>query len=155
MVDEVEDKPCNKRARSKDDRRKEESSLPPGWKIRSLEGQKDIMLTVIEDKIDNIIKKKMQLVPPPPKQSQIEDITFKLDYVTSNIKISNTVTELEKVVKEVKEMRLSEEKVETSMASTEEIKRVVGACRSISEIENKVPEFKYNAQIEKSSLPDM
>ena len=68
----------------------------------------------------------------------------KLDFINASIKLSETVGDLEKVVKEVKKLTLSENKKAKDFGVIDEVKKVLVSCRSVEEIEIKVPEFQYD-----------
>ena len=68
---------------------------------------------------------------------------MKLDYIKGNLKVSAAVSELDECVKEIKKLTFDVDKVDMPTDSSEEVKRVLVACRSVSEIEVKVPEFRY------------
>jgi hypothetical protein len=105
-------------------------------------------ITEIEEKVDSIVTK-LQLEGPYLPENQVDRIKTKLDFIKCNIKFSNTVTELEKVVKEVKQMTISEEKVEDSSKKSEDVKNILLECRSVNEIEIRLPEFQYEEKTEK------
>lgn len=106
-------------------------------------------LTDIEIQVDDILRKLQLFFPPNQGNSQQERIRFKLSFLKGNIRISSAVSDLEKVVKEVKSMTLSEEKVDNCLSSLEEVKNVLVACKSVTEVETRVPEFTYNDEIKK------
>ena len=54
-------------------------------------------ITYIEETVDNIIKE-MRLIPSKSKQSPLKRIMEKINLILGNVKLSNTVQDLEKVV---------------------------------------------------------
>ena len=105
-------------------------------------------LTEIEAKVDTVLGKlELKLVHQNNDRSPEDRVKFKLDFIIGNIKLANTVTELQMAVKEVKQM--SEEQVEVSSNLLDEVKHVLVDCRSVSEIETKVPEFRFDEKSEK------
>ena len=105
-------------------------------------------LSEIEEKVDKVLDRlELKLIHQNIERSPEDRVKFKLDFIISNIKLTNTVTELQKAVKEVKKM--SDERVEVSSNLLDEVKHVLVACRSVSEIENKVPEFRFDEKSEK------
>ena len=88
--------------------------------------------------MDVILSKlKLHLENPNFKESSEDRVKFKLDFIINNIKLSNTVTELQKVVEEVKKMSVSDESVDVVSNSMYEVKHTLVACRSVAEIEAK------------------
>ena len=83
------------------------------------------------------------------EKNQLERIDINLQLVKSHLKLMNTVSELEKVVQEVKNISLTEEKVETCSDGKVEENRIMIACKSVAEIESKFPEFSYDEGTEK------
>ena len=134
----IEDIAGRKRARTEDD-----------YFTAGAEGPEDIH--EIEKKVDKIIEE-LELVAPNRQEKQVDTIKHKLDYILKNLKVSKTVDELEKMVREVKKMTVSNLKVEASSGEKEkeDIFRVLVACKSVAEIESRVPEFQF--QEEKAKL---
>ena len=91
----------------------------------------------------------LKLVTPNTQGTVIDNIKYKLDYILKNVKVSTAVEELEQVVKEVKAMTMSGEKVEEVTVEKEDIYKVLVACKNIVEIETKVPEFKFEEENKK------
>ena len=59
----------------------------------------------IEEKVDVILNKlKLRMENPNDKENCEDRVKFKLDFIIINIKLSNTVTELQQVVEEVKKV---------------------------------------------------
>ena len=104
--------------------------------------------TEIEAKVDCILEK-LCLNPPNLHEGESDRIKAKLDFIIGNLVISKTVSKLEQVVEDVKKLSLSKEKLENGSNLTEEVKKVIGTCRSVAEIETKVPEFQYDENLEK------
>ena len=108
-----------------------------------------VNLDEIEKSVDDILDK-LHLKFPDDLQVCVKDrIKSKLSFIKGNIRIFETVTELSKVIKEVKLMTLSEENNHEASSSLEDIKRILMECRSVSDIEAKVPEFLYEEEREK------
>ena len=123
-----------KRARTEDD-----------YFTAGAEGPEDIH--EIEKKVDKIIEE-LELVAPNRQEKQVDTIKHKLDYFLKNLKVSKTVDELEKMVREVKKMTVSNLKVEASSGEKEkeDIFRVLVACKSVAEIESLSFSFKKKKQ---------
>ena len=103
----------------------------------------DIQICEIEAKVDNILAKlELHLEDQSEKLSQESRVKLKLDFIDSNINLTNTVKDLQMVVKEVQKMSVSEEKEDVSLSSLDQVMFVLLSCRSVSEIETKVPEFR-------------
>ena len=99
-------------------------------------------ITEIEGKVDMIIVK-LELVPPCTQKSQLDSIKNKLDFIFKNLQISTTVDVLQQVVREVHQMTISDEKIDDGTISKEEASQLLLACKSVTEIESKIPEFQY------------
>ena len=68
-------------------------------------------LDEIEEKVDVILNKlKLHMENPDVKENSEDRVKFKLDF----IKLSNTVTELQQVVEELKKMSFSDGNVDVS-----------------------------------------
>ena len=67
-----------------------------------------------------------------------------IEIVHGNIKINETVNDLTLVVKDLKKLSLSEENINKEVFKVGDVKTVLRSCRSVTEIETKVPEFQYN-----------
>ena len=119
-------------------------------RMEDVEESNDIKLCEIEAKVDNILAKlDLHLGDQTVKLSQESRVMLKLDFISSNINLSNTVKDLQTVVKEVQKMSVSEEREDVSLSSQDHVKLVLQSCRSVSEIETKVPEFRYDENSEK------
>jgi hypothetical protein len=101
----------------------------------------------IEDKINKVIEN-MKLKSPKPQKTVLISISCKLEFILENIKVSDTVEELEKVVKNMKEMRV-EVKEEKTSEPKEDIKVMLRMCRNVEEIQTKVPEFDFREDQER------
>ena len=110
----------------------------------------DSQLSEIEAKVDNILDKlQLPLGNQNVKLSPENRVKLKLDFIIKNINLTNTVKELELVVKEVQKMTMSKESEDVDLSSLDQVKQVLVSCRSVSEIETKVPEFRYDESSEK------
>ena len=148
------------------------SGLPPGWQSKlmsespalnrsekseskrprledeDIKVDSDDILAEIETKVDSILENLNLQGPFNYKMSQ-DRIKAKLELIKGSINISKTVIDLEKVVKEVKKLTITNEKEEGVSNCLDEVKRILVSCRSVSEIETKVPEFCYDKKLEK------
>ena len=106
-------------------------------------------LAGIEETIDSILLLVPLNISVNYHKKRKDRIKSKLDHIKGNLKVSAAVSELDECVKEIKKLTCNIEKVDTSKDSIEEVKRVLAACRSVSEIEVKVPEFRYDDEAEK------
>ena len=119
-------------------------------RVEEVEEDIDTQLSEIEAKVDTILGKlKLHLGDQNVKQSEENRVKLKLDFIISNINLTNTVKDLELVVKEVQKMTLSKESECVGLSALDQVKQVLVSCRSVSEIETKVPEFRYNEKSEK------
>ena len=79
-------------------------------RIEDVEQHIDIQLSEIEAKVDNILDKlQLHLGNQNVKVSPQNRVKLKLDFIISNINLTNTVKDLEQVVKEVQKMTVSKE----------------------------------------------
>ena len=101
----------------------------------------------IEDKVNKVIEN-MKLKSPKPQKSVLKSISCKLEFILENMKVSETVEELEKVVQNMKELRV-EVKEEKTSEPKEDIKVMLRMCRNVEEIQTKVPEFEFKEDQEK------
>ena len=106
-------------------------------------------LAEIEETIDSILALVPLNISINYHKKRKDRIKLKLDYIKGNLKVSAAVSELDECVKEIKKLTFDVDKVDVPTDSTEEVKRVLVACRSFSEIEVKVPEFRYDEEAEK------
>ena len=119
-------------------------------RVEDVEENIDTQLSEIEAKVDNILEKlQLHLGDQKEKLSQEKRVNLKLDFIISNINLTNTVKDLELVVKEVQKMTLSKESEDVGLSDMDQVKHVLVSCRSVSEIETKVPEFRYDEKSEK------
>ena len=119
-------------------------------RVEDVEEVNDIQICEIEAKVDNILAKlDLHLGDQMVQQSQESRVKLKLDFIASNINLSNTVKELQSVVNQVQKMSVSEEREDASLSSLDHVKLILLSCRSVSEIETKVPEFRYDEKSEK------
>ena len=105
-------------------------------------------LDKIENKVAEILSS-LNCSTQSTEKNQLERIDINLQLVKSHLKLMNTVSELEKVVQGVKNISLTEEKVETCSDGKVEENRIMIACKSVAEIESKFPEFSYDEGTEK------
>ena len=130
-----------------------EACLPPGRKEEPMiddtgKAATNSDLDEIEGKADLIIEK-LQLTSTNLEGNQVDRLKKKLDLINASIKLSDAVCDLEKIVKEVKKLTLTENKDSNNISMIDEVKKELVSCRSVEEIENKVPEFQYDEKIEK------
>jgi hypothetical protein len=111
-----------------------------GTKRKSSEDEE---LSGIEAKLDEIISK-MNLAPPKRKDTVLKSINTKLDFVISNMDVIKAVDALEGVVKEMKQICLTDDVTDTKDASNEDIKTLLRGCKNVKEIKYVAPEFHYN-----------
>ena len=131
---EVEVAVGNKRARREDDEDDDLSAVETAGELNE-----------IEKMIDKIIEE-LALITPNRQEKKIDSIKHKLNFILKNLKVTKTVEELEKMVREVKKMTVSDSKVEGSSVEKDDLFRVLVACKSVAEIESKVPEFQFQEE---------
>ena len=78
----------------------------------------------------------LALITPNRHEKQI-------DYILKNLKVSKTVEELQKIVRDVKKITVSYFKVEGSFVEKENLFRVLMASKTVAEIESTVPENQH------------
>ena len=87
---------------------------------------------------DRVIAK-MTLITYNRHVKKIDSIIHKLDQFLKKLKVSKTVEELEKMVRDVKKITVLDSKVEGSFEK-KDLLRVLVACKSVAEFELKIPE---------------
>ena len=92
----------------------------------------------VEKRVDRVIEE-MALITHNRHVKKIGGIKHKLDYILKKLKVSKTVEELEKMVRDVKKITVLDSKVEGSFEK-EDLIRVLVACKSVAEFELKIPE---------------
>ena len=93
----------------------------------------------VEKMVDKAIEE-LALITPNRHEKKIDSIKHKLDYILKKLKVSKTVEEFEKMVRDVKKITVSDSKVERSFVEKEDLFRVLVACKSVAELELKIPE---------------
>ena len=106
-------------------------------------------LADIEKTVDKIVHE-MKLNPLKTSKIPLKRIKDKVQFILANIKVENTVEDLEKILNEVRDIKVAgkvvdtEENKKVKSATGEDVKALLKSCRSVAEVEAKVPEYEYN-----------
>ena len=106
-------------------------------RTRTLQCKGTADLHKVEKMVDKVIEE-LALITPNTHGKKIDSIKHKLDYILKILKVSKTVQELEKMVRDVKKLTVSDSKVEGSFVEKEDLFKVLVACKSVAEIESKL-----------------
>ena len=99
----------------------------------------------IENKIDKIMEQ-MNIVGNNNngEHSKIDSLEKKLDIISAKVNVKEKVDDLTKAIEDMKQISLSEVKEEKVLTEVIDIKTVLKSCRTVYEIEAKIPEFQYD-----------
>ena len=111
--------------------------------------EKDINIDQIETKIDSIMSKLDLLPSLSVRSDQSQRITLKLSMVNKAIEIRKATENLEATVHELKAMTTKQNIETVPESDVDVIDQKLRSCRSVEDIEQKVPEFEYFEQDEK------
>ena len=95
----------------------------------------------------------MKLNPLKTSNIPLKRIKDKVQFILANIKMENTVEDLEKILNEVRDIKVAgkvvedlkdtEENKKVKSATGEDVKALLKSCRSVAEVKAKVPEYEY------------